>query len=468
MTEQKTGKEKIQPMNFRSQLICYRPGGNDTVLILNGDVNPLTKKVINNSVMKIYPNIEQVGFVFLMENKVQLNMAGGEFCGNATRSTADLALNSQPGNLQIKVSGVENVLKAGVTPDGEAFAQMPVYSNISKVKKDTKNESGWIVEMEGITHYVDFDSTKIIGLSDEEIKQLSISTIREKGLEQFPASGVIYVKKLGNEGLQITPVVYVKEINTLFLETACGSGTCAVGEVMSIINNRSIIELPILQPSGEIIKISVEYINRKFEYAQIQGEVKKISEGIIRIDKENSFYVIEDFNSEAFNDPLTRSNIIQLYKDIFKEKPYFESFTDEEVIGYFKEYIEKGKVLIARNEQGIVGFSAILPLNSQTEISNLASQFGVNIDNCQYIAELGVRIDQRRKEIGQGLIEELLMTLPENVETLLRTTKANEFAIALYEKLGFSRIQGMEEVVKQQRIEGKNIEDQRIFMIKSL
>lgn len=468
MIEQKTGKEKIQPMNFRSQLICYRPGGNDTALILNGDANPLTKKVINNSVMKIYPNIEQVGFISLTKNQLQLDMAGGEFCGNATRSTADLALNSQPGNLQIKVSGVENVLKAGVTSNGEAYAQMPVYSDASKVKRDPKNETGWIVEMEGITHYVDFDSTKIVGLTDEEIKQISISTIKEKGLLQFPASGVIYVKKLENEGLQITPVVYVKEIDTLFLETACGSGTCAVGEVMSIINNRSIIGLPILQPSGEIIKISVEYINGKFEYAQIQGEVKKISEGIIRTDKENSFYVIEALHSEAFNDPLTRSNIIQLYKDIFKEEPYFESFSDEEVIGYFKKYIEQGTVLIARSEQGIVGFSAILPLNTQQEIFDLTNQFGINSENCQYIAELGAKKDNRRKLIGQGLIEELLMTLPENVETLIRTTKANESAIALYEKLGFSRIQGMEQVIKQKRIGEVNLEDQRIFLIKSL
>lgn len=468
MIEQKIGKEKIQPMNFRGRIICYRPGGNDTALILNETVDFLTKKAINDFFMGIYPNIEQVGFISLVSNDVQLNMAGGEFCGNATRSTADLALKSQPGNLTIKVSGVESTLKSGVTADGEAYAQMPVYSDISKVKKDPENRLGWIVEMEGITHYVDFNSEKITGLTNEEIKELAFLTIKEKGLENFPASGIIYVRELENKSLQITPVVYVKDIDTLFLETACGSGTCALGQVMAIKNQVSVYELPILQPSGEVIKISVEYKDKEFKYAQIQGEVKKLSEGIIRTDAENSFYIIESLNSKTFTDSLTRNNIIQLYKDIFKEEPYFESFTDGEVAGYFEEYIEKGIVLIARNKQGIVGFSAVLPLNTQQEISDLANQFGINSGNCQYVAELGVKKDSRRKQIGQGLIEELLLLLPNNVEALLRTAKANKSAISLYKKLGFSQVQGMEEVVKQNRIEGEKLEDQRIFMIKSL
>lgn len=468
MLERKNNEERIQPMNFRSKIICYRPGGNDTALIINKNVGLKIKKSINDYVMKIYPNIEQVGFVAVNEDEVRLNMAGGEFCGNATRSVADLTLNGQPGNLKIKVSGVENVLKAGILPNSEAYAQMPVYEDLSKIYKDSVSESGWIVEMEGITHYVEFDPTKITDLNDDEIKKLSFSTIREKGLLQYPASGVIYVKSLGSTGFQITPVVYVKEIDTLFLETACGSGTCAVGEILSKITKSSINELPILQPSGQIIKISVENIKSGFRYAQIQGQIKKLSEGVIRTDSKNAFYIVEQLDRKMFEDSSVKKVLIKLYKDIFGEKPYFELFTDEEVTGYFEEYIEKGKVLIARNDQGVVGFSATLPLNFKSDISNLASQYGIDTDNCQYIAELGVRKDQRRKEIGQGLIEELLLVLPENVEILLRTTKTNEFAISLYEKLGFKQIPEMKETVKQNRIEDMPLEDQRIFLIKSL
>lgn len=468
MVEQKIGKEKIQPMNFRSGIICFRPGGNDTALILNEITDPITKKTVNDSVMKIYPNIEQVGFVSFGEKGIELNMAGGEFCGNATRSTANLASKGRPNDLEIKVSGVENTLKAGITTKGEAYAQMPVYSDISKVKKDPENKSGWIVEMEGITHYIDFDSAIIEGLTPEEIKQLSLSRIKDKSLDSFPASGVIYVKELKDKSLQITPVVYVKDIDTLFLETACGSGTCALGQVVAIKNQQSVYQLPILQPTGQIIKISVEYNDGQFKYAQIEGQVKKLSEGIIRSDSENSFYIIEALSQETFENLPIQNTLVQLYKDIFKEEPYFESFTNEEVVGYFKEYIDKGVVLIARNDQGVVGFSAVLPLNFQPEISNLASKFGINPDNCQYIAELGVRKDNRRKQIGQALIEELLIQLPNNVETLLRTTKTNEPAIALYKKLCFSQVQGMEEIVTRNRTEGEDLEDQRIFMIKSL
>src|SRR5579872_2033523 len=105
-----------------------RPGGNDTTLLI-GIPQPKSRKIINDTIMSIYPNIEQVGFVSLTPGNVELTMAGGEFCGNATRRTAWLALNGQNRNLEIKVSGAGKKLKAGVTELGEGYAEMPVYAD---------------------------------------------------------------------------------------------------------------------------------------------------------------------------------------------------------------------------------------------------------------------------------------------------------------------------------------------------
>jgi len=465
MLEQQKTKEITAITNFRSNIICYRPGGNDTALVISNIVDPLVKRTINNTLMQIYPNIEQVGFVSVKYGTLSLNMAGGEFCGNATRSTAYLALNGKPGELSIKVSGVNNNLRAGVDENGDAFAQMPILPEKDKVIKDPKSDSGWFIEMEGITHYVDFEPSQIDDLTPEEIKQLSLSKIQQKGLNNFQACGIIYVRQ-SEKGFQIVPVVYVKDINTLFLESACGSGTCALGQVIAIKNGQSVTDLPVLQPSGGIIKISIVYEKGQFKYGEIRGPIDKISEGTIRTDKNSALYVIERLPLESFNKLGALNEIVSLYRAVFSEAPYFEEFSEDEVIDFFEEYIKKGVVLIARNDKGMVGFSAALSLTTQQELTGLASEFGIEQNNCQYIAELGVRKDVRRREIGQGLIEELLMLLPKN-NILLRTTSSNIAAIELYKKFGFSTIAGMEQIVSRKRTDEVSLEDIRIFMIKS-
>jgi len=119
------------------------------------------RKKLNDFLMECYPNIEQVGFINTDINNAELTMAGGEFCGNATRSSAWIILGGKPGTIDIKVSGVDKKLKAGVTENLEAFAQMPIYSEVSNIVFDAPNTKNCLVKMEGIVHYIDFDSNKI-------------------------------------------------------------------------------------------------------------------------------------------------------------------------------------------------------------------------------------------------------------------------------------------------------------------
>ncbi len=82
-------------MKYYYQIL--RPGGNDTALVYSLINNPNKRKQINDNILQQNPNIEQVGFVDLSENIKKLLMAGSEFCGNATRSTAWLALQGRVG-----------------------------------------------------------------------------------------------------------------------------------------------------------------------------------------------------------------------------------------------------------------------------------------------------------------------------------------------------------------------------------
>ena len=84
-------------------------------------------------------------------------MAGGEFCGNATRCVAYLSLNSQPGEIKIAVSGTNQILKAGINPDLTVWAQMPIIKSFSCIKQI---DDLTIVNLEGITHVITYSPNK--------------------------------------------------------------------------------------------------------------------------------------------------------------------------------------------------------------------------------------------------------------------------------------------------------------------
>lgn len=101
--------------------IIYDPGGNKTALVIGTYYKQ--KKEINDRILKLHKDVEQVGFISTKNN--QLIMAGGEFCGNATRCSVSYYLKGQPGLIDIKVSGTSKILKAGIDSLGKAFSQIP-------------------------------------------------------------------------------------------------------------------------------------------------------------------------------------------------------------------------------------------------------------------------------------------------------------------------------------------------------
>jgi len=443
-----------------------RPGGNDTALVAGVIRDAEIRKEVNDAILEMYKNVEQVGFVDLNPKSPELMMAGGEFCGNATRSTAWLALGGKPGEVEIKVSGVEGKLKAGVTPNGEAFAQMPIYQDIAKVTKDGDNR---IVEMEGITQYINFNSKEIEGLSQDEVKQKAMTLIRAKNLDRFPAAGVMYSKKEGNNW-RITPIVYVKAVDTLYAETACGSGTTALGLVLTLQEGGS--DISIVQPTGLPIRVSVAFDGTAFRYAQISGPVEKLAEGML-IQKEGLPYAVEleqVTNPKDLKSALGKGGLTSLYKDIFREAPYFESFTDEEVNGFFEEYRRDGILLLAGTRDGVIGFGATVPLETVPDIAQIIGIGSEERENRCYIADLGIKKEFRRRGIGKKLTMDTMTRIQALgvKEVVLRTSINNIVALSLYRQLGFSPIPGVIQEVTGDRISGAPETDTRIFLSKKL
>ena len=252
------------------QYITYIPAGNDTAFVLKRGYTPEQKKKINDTIMQKESNIEQVGFVELGKEP-ELEMAGGEFCGNATRSAAYYYLKGQTGELLLKVNGKDYVT-AGVNEKGEAYCEIPLYKGNDSMF-EIKEEGIYQVRMQGmVTIVIEEDKAEPYLEHKETIKEEAKKIIEKYDLINEEAVGIMFLEKEDNM-LKINPVVWVNAIDTMFYETACGSGTTGVGIVKAMKENCN-QRLEIRQPSGESIKIKIEMENSQIQKAVISGKIK--------------------------------------------------------------------------------------------------------------------------------------------------------------------------------------------------
>ena len=93
----------------------FNPTGNITALV-EDQLAPEEQPSAARRVMDVFPSVEQVGFVRLPEKEsepVELRMAGGEFCGNASMSAAAFGVMRRGGSMdtRLRVFGVSREVK---------------------------------------------------------------------------------------------------------------------------------------------------------------------------------------------------------------------------------------------------------------------------------------------------------------------------------------------------------------------
>lgn len=260
----------------------YIPSGNPTALVMGLENDPKRRKEINDEIMAQYDDfVEQVGFVNTDINNPELMMAGGEFCGNATRSAVNYYLNGKQGDMQIKVSGVPNKLNGGIDDKGNAWVDMPVIKGPFKNSITKKNNRVAVVKMYGITHVIYELNANELSYSREFLKKYGFKILEKYNLLCEDAAGVIFMKRLDESNIEISPVVYVRAINTLFFETACGSGTTALGVYESAKRGEG-IDINVLQPSGNTINVQTDCDKENLYNVRISGKVKEYDKKLIK------------------------------------------------------------------------------------------------------------------------------------------------------------------------------------------
>jgi diaminopimelate epimerase len=261
------------------QVVVTRPGGNDTALVFDV-VDARDYKELNAYIQSKKPEIEQVMFVENEGVSPKGMMAGGEFCGNATRSLGYYLLKGKNGTIDVSVSGAKTPLSVTVK-DKSARTQIPIINDAKSVT--FLNDTDSLVRLEGITHLVlesgSEDARKIAAVSEVEKQKLMARQLLEKhDLMEQPAAGVMVLSRHQN-AFKLLPFVYVKAVDTFYAETACGSGSVAVGLVFAKKQGKPIHDVEIQQPSGQFLMVNVNYKDGSFETASIEGKVEILYEG---------------------------------------------------------------------------------------------------------------------------------------------------------------------------------------------
>lgn len=266
----------IQSQNILLEKVTFvRPGGNDTAIVWDS-VAREEQCDISKDIQRQYDSIEQVMFIERDGNQMRGQMAGGEFCGNATRSLGYLILNGQDGEIKLSVSG-SNKPQTVTVKNQFAKTSIPILKDLDCVQID---KDGYQVMMHGIAFLIVDKSSFGSGMQ----KQTALDILNRKGLAiRYPASGLIILDKKSDGLCAIDPYVYVRDTGTLYYETGCGSGSTAVGLMLSKQSGQSLDNVEIQQPSGMSLYVSVVRNEDEFLSASVNGPIEVLSEQSITV-----------------------------------------------------------------------------------------------------------------------------------------------------------------------------------------
>lgn len=233
-----------------SMVVITAAGGNGTAIEIIDD--PLTRmeyssrgRLLGENAEKL--GTEQAGFIVLSQGHFE--MAGGEFCGNASRAAAVLFSELRNArDVSFTVSGFKGVVHA--TVDKRADGKYSVYCRFPGMSVDvrpakSRGRTVDVVDLGGIVHVVIEDKFPAQQDTHQEIHH---RLTEELNLRERDAVGVVWVERKG-DSVEIHPVVWVRSVDTFFYESSCGSGAIAACAVTGVSD--------IVQPTGKIIRAEI-------------------------------------------------------------------------------------------------------------------------------------------------------------------------------------------------------------------
>lgn len=242
-------------MSLILEFVKTSPAQNTTVIVTSYCPRSYYFAVAEKAMSFDYLHAEQVGFLVAPRSKdavIGLEMAGGEFCGNATLSAAAFAVYkglTDKRVFNIDASGADEPIKCRVEKVSDycfsASCTMPQAKRIEAMEFELPNKTvkGNLVEFKGISHFV-------LEAGDDFAEYMELSRVLKQVVDAG-AIGIIPYRKLTDKTYKIKPFVHVKAIDSNVFERGCGSGSLALGIYLKQAYGIS-KEIEVIQPGGVI------------------------------------------------------------------------------------------------------------------------------------------------------------------------------------------------------------------------
>lgn len=264
--------------------VKFNPTQNMTILVTTR--HPPEEYPLIASRMMSYDHVhaEQVGFVEQPrhpEAAARLQMAGGEFCGNACMALAAYLASGQglrpddDAELSLEASGTDRLVACQVRRTNEAYlcrVAMPIPREIERRTVPYEDEEWQLafVRYPDCWHMViEVDSFGVIARkrAQEWAKLLGAAT----------GANLIGVLLFKADSYEMAPLIYIPSLSSMVWERGCGSGTATIGAYLSWISGRT-VTAPIKQPGGTIRVTSL--VDRgEIASLSIEGSVGIVAQG---------------------------------------------------------------------------------------------------------------------------------------------------------------------------------------------
>ena len=245
----------------------FDPSGNTTILV-ETPVPVEDQPAVASALMKAEPSAEQVGFVSAPAQSgcdINLRMAGGEFCGNATMSAAAyMTMRSgaipKQGDLigvTVRASGASGPVTVALRAEtdtayyGSVIMARPRSIDDAPFSVTGDGRKPVIVRFDGIAHVILERPAPDSEKGRARAEALARSWCDALGTE---AIGILFFER---HKLRLTPLVYVPAAGTTCWESACGSGTTAIGAYMADRTGKP-VDITVKEPGGSLNILSLE------------------------------------------------------------------------------------------------------------------------------------------------------------------------------------------------------------------
>lgn len=271
-------------MKREIDFIKFNPTQNMTILVKTNHPAEEYKHIASQ--MMSYDSVyaEQVGFIE-KPNKhgaaAQLQMAGGEFCGNACMALAAL-IASENGlahndltEIVLEASGTKHFVNCRVKRIVDEYycqVEMPVPK---KIEQRSIKYDGDDLNM-AIVRYHDFFHIVIeVDQFNKAVKKRAQALAKLLGVTS--GAGLIGILLYKSTSSELAPLIYVPQLDSMIWERGCGSGTASLGAYLAW-KNKGDIAAQIRQPGGTI-HVAANCSKEEIISLKIEGAVGIVARG---------------------------------------------------------------------------------------------------------------------------------------------------------------------------------------------